>query len=56
MLTCFHSVRKKLHRRSGFFDLLGFDFMIDENFKVMNPSVAGMAGFPEYQSCLSSVT
>ncbi|XP_031554461.1 probable beta-tubulin polyglutamylase [Actinia tenebrosa] len=45
MLTCFHSVRKKLHRRSGFFDLLGFDFMIDENFKVwlievnVNPSL-----------------
>ncbi|XP_048581079.1 uncharacterized protein LOC5512073 isoform X2 [Nematostella vectensis] len=46
MLTCFHSVRKKLHRRHGYFDLLGFDFMIDENFKVwlieinVNPSLS----------------
>ena len=34
MTTCFHSVRQKLHRRSGTFDLLGFDFLIDEDFKV----------------------
>lgn len=34
MTTCFQSVRQKLHRRSGTFDLLGFDFLIDEDFKV----------------------
>lgn len=34
MTTCFHSVRQKLHRRSGTFDLLGFDFLIDDDFKV----------------------
>ena len=34
MTTCFHSVRQKLHRRAGTFDLLGFDFLIDDNFKV----------------------
>lgn len=34
MTTCFHSVRQKLHRRTGTFDLLGFDFLIDEDFKV----------------------
>ena len=32
---CFQSVRQKLHRRVGYFDLLGFDFMIDDNFKVV---------------------
>ena len=34
MTACFHCVRQKLHRRSGTFDLLGFDFLIDEDFKV----------------------
>jgi len=34
MTTCFHSVRQKLHRRAGTFDLLGFDFLIDDDFKV----------------------
>ena len=34
MTTCFNSVRQKLHRRSGTFDLLGFDFLIDDDFKV----------------------
>lgn len=34
MTTCFHSVRQKLHRRTGTFDLLGFDFLIDDEFKV----------------------
>ena len=34
MTTCFHSIRQKLHRRTGTFDLLGFDFLIDEDFKV----------------------
>lgn len=37
MTTCFHSVRQKLHRRTGTFDLLGFDFLIDEDFKVSLP-------------------
>ncbi|XP_022786949.1 uncharacterized protein LOC111327109 isoform X2 [Stylophora pistillata] len=34
MTTCFHSVRQKLHKRAGTFDLLGFDFLIDDNFNV----------------------
>lgn len=34
MLQCFNSVRYKLDRKLGYFDLLGFDFMLDENFKV----------------------
>ena len=38
MLTCFQSVQRKLQRKLGFFDLLGFDFMIDENFKVHSSS------------------
>ena len=34
MLRCFSSVSHKLERKLGYFDLLGFDFMLDENFKV----------------------
>ena len=34
MLICFRSVEHKLERKSGYFDLLGFDFMIDDNMKV----------------------
>ena len=34
MLHCFQSVRYKLDRKLGYFDLLGFDFMLDENLNV----------------------
>ncbi|XP_028393801.1 uncharacterized protein LOC114518086 [Dendronephthya gigantea] len=34
MLHCFQSVRYKLERKLGYFDLLGFDFMLDEDLKV----------------------
>ena len=34
MLICFRSVQHKLERKSGYFDLLGFDFMVDDNMKV----------------------
>ena len=34
MVYCFQSVRYKLEKRLGYFDLLGFDFMLDENLNV----------------------
>ncbi|XP_049921743.1 protein polyglycylase TTLL10 [Epinephelus moara] len=34
MTQCFLAVKSKLDRRLGLFDLIGCDFMIDENFKV----------------------
>lgn len=34
MSTCFHSVRHKLSHKIGYFDLLGFDFMLDAHFNV----------------------
>ncbi|XP_071772799.2 protein polyglycylase TTLL10 [Centroberyx gerrardi] len=34
MTQCFFAVKSKLDRRLGFFDLIGCDFMIDEEFKV----------------------
>ncbi|XP_076022340.1 protein polyglycylase TTLL10 [Genypterus blacodes] len=34
MTQCFFAVKSKLDCRLGFFDLIGCDFMIDENFKV----------------------
>ena len=40
MLICFRSVEYKLERKSGYFDLFGFDFMIDDNMKVGQISVS----------------
>ncbi|XP_047468048.1 protein polyglycylase TTLL10 isoform X2 [Mugil cephalus] len=34
MTHCFFAVKSKLDCRLGFFDLIGCDFMVDENFKV----------------------
>ncbi|XP_022370503.1 inactive polyglycylase TTLL10 [Enhydra lutris kenyoni] len=34
MAHCFQAVKSKLHRKLGYFDLIGCDFLIDENFKV----------------------
>lgn len=46
MMWCYHAGRRKLDRRTGFFDLLGFDFLVDENMQVWlieindNPSLS----------------
>ena len=34
MVTCYKSVQARLDAKAGMFDLLGFDFMIDEDMKV----------------------
>jgi len=34
MLQCFLAAKYKLDRKLGYFDLIGCDFLIDENFKV----------------------
>ncbi|XP_045869479.1 inactive polyglycylase TTLL10 [Meles meles] len=34
MAHCFQAVKSKLHGKLGYFDLIGCDFLIDENFKV----------------------
>nr|XP_055162556.1 inactive polyglycylase TTLL10 isoform X3 [Nyctereutes procyonoides] len=34
MVHCFQAVKAKLHCKLGYFDLIGCDFLIDENFKV----------------------
>ncbi|XP_035513383.1 protein polyglycylase TTLL10 [Morone saxatilis] len=34
MTQCFFAVKSKLDRRLGFFDLIGCDFMVDDDFKV----------------------
>jgi len=35
MLYCFFAVKHRLKSRIGYFDLYGFDFLIDENMKVV---------------------
>ena len=34
MTTCFLTIKDKLDNRLGFFELLGFDFMLDDSLKV----------------------
>lgn len=35
MVHCFLAVKSKLECKLGYFDLIGCDFLIDENFKVL---------------------
>lgn len=36
MSHCFLAVKSKLECKLGYFDLIGCDFLIDENFKVLS--------------------
>lgn len=36
MAHCFLAVKSKLECKLGYFDLIGCDFLIDENFKVLS--------------------
>ena len=40
MKTCFQSVQHRLEHRIGYFDLLGFDFMLDDSLNVRRPYLA----------------
>ena len=40
MAHCFLAVKAKLECKLGYFDLIGCDFLIDENFKVL-PRLSG---------------
>lgn len=44
MTICFKSVKHKLSQAVGFFELLGFDFMLDSNFNVMQYYDCKLAG------------
>lgn len=46
MAHCFQAVKSKLQCKLGYFDLIGCDFLIDENFKVLlrHPQVGGRRG------------
>ena len=49
MVQCFLAVKSKLDRKLGLFDLLGCDFLVDEEFKVRRltfppPRVSASAG------------
>ena len=35
MTHCFNAVKNKLQCKLGYFDLLGFDFLLDEEMKVI---------------------
>lgn len=49
MTQCFLAVKSKLERRLGLFDLIGCDFMVDEDFKVWSWS-------HRYSVCVSALT
>lgn len=43
MVHCFQAVKSKLECKLGYFDLIGCDFLVDENFKVLS-SAPGSRG------------
>lgn len=44
MMQSFFAVKSKLDRRLGFFDLIGCDFMVDEDFKVGHTHTEYLSG------------